>query len=164
MERRILDICAAIGKKYQLDPMLLAAIVEQESSEDNSEARLENKYYRKYVRPMDLATSSEVLLAASYGLMQMMGLSLKEIGYFDDYAAKNGNVYPPLSQMNVCKGVDDFMIDETAQIEYGAKWFRSKLKKAAGNVPAALGYWNGDKTGKYSGEVLARYERLKKQK
>ena len=76
---QVWELCKAIGPPYQFDPVLLLALCEQESMDEKDPliyrehaARLEEGFFLRYTDPMNLCTTNEVLLAASYGLTQMM--------------------------------------------------------------------------------------------
>lgn len=142
-------LCHQAGEKYQLDPMLLLAICEQESSYLSDAVRLENGFLRKYVMPLPCDTITKIMLATSYGLMQTMGESLRELGWLctDDYT--------------VCtNSINAYLRDPALQVDCGAQWFTRKLKAACGNVEKALGFWNGDRTGMYALDVLNKRKKL----
>jgi soluble lytic murein transglycosylase-like protein len=147
MERSaVYEICKRIAPKYGYDPILILALCEQESSYDESALRLEQGYYVKYVKPQVLASTVKVMFSASYGLTQLMGMSLYEAGYFD-----------PVTNKDVAHQLDQYMVQPELQVEYGCKWL--KKKQGSGSIVDGLRRYNG--SAEYPPKVLARYERLK---
>jgi soluble lytic murein transglycosylase-like protein len=124
---------------HNLFPQLICGIVEQESAWDVLAIRLEEDFYRHYIRPMvesgQITPSEGALRATSIGLMQVMLESVREIGYtgtFDDLAIPGTN------------------------LEWGCRLFAAKLAHAEGNVNRALLLYNGGTSPNYPSEVLAR--------
>jgi soluble lytic murein transglycosylase-like protein len=124
----------AAAKKYGLDPVKVAAVVLQESSGDPSEMRLENGFYRKYVRPMGgklthhqpdtIPVELEALgRSTSWGLMQLMGQVARELGFAGESLADLK--YP------------------TVNLDLGCKYLRRLLDRAGGDWDKALLRWNG---------------------
>lgn len=146
------NIAVHAGKRYGFSPYILLAMIEQESSYDTEAVRLENGFFRRYEKPQRLATTSKVLRSASYGLCQVMGESLAEMGYFDDpkYATPEGTA----------KRINEYMIDPVDQVMSGARWLFTK-KGAAGtdDIKIILKRYNG--SGEYPPLILAKEERLR---
>lgn len=172
-KEQVFEACRAIAPLQGFDPLLVYAICLQEGAKGKSgeffpdRARLEQGYYLKYVEVDDLATTTEVLLAASYGVMQMMGLSLKEVGYFDFYFKQLNTgmkelLHEPMSQFAVPSAIDAYCESLNWQIEWGCKHLDRKRRAAGGDVVKMLSLWNGDSTGKYAGEVLQKLEQVKR--
>lgn len=146
----VFSICKEVAGKYSFDPVLILAMCEQESSYNESEARLEQEFYRRYVRPQQFATSVEVLFSASYGLMQCMGWTLHEMNYFD-----------PVTNKEVAHQLDQFMVQPRLQVEYGCRWLKHKqsLGGTVASVEKALERYNG--SDKYPPLIAARHLKLK---
>ncbi len=142
-------LCYKAGEKYKLDPMLLLAIVEQESSYKLDAIRFEKAFYERYTRPMDYDMLVELALAYSFGLMQTMGESLREMDYFTAFDSNTVN-----------RQLTEYLASPEQQIELGARWFTRKLKAAGGNIEKALSYWNGGGNLHYPFEVLGRRKNL----
>lgn len=168
----VLAVCRVVAPKYELDPLLVFAVCLQEGQKtaagdyDPSVARLEQNYYRRYVERGDRATTTEVLLSASYGVMQMMGLSLLELGYFQWYFEQSAVgvqavLKNPLSQFAVPSALDAYCDDLGWMVEWGTRHLAKKRKAAAGDTGRMLDLWNGDLTGKYRTEVMEKYNKLK---
>ena len=171
-KQQVFEMCERIAPKHSFESKLIYAVCLQEGGKDKDGtfapdmARLEQGFYRRYVEDnLELATTSEILLAASYGIMQMMGLSLKEAGYFEWYYGqcndmKRMRLGSPLSQIAIPSAIDDYVINLDWMIEWGCRWMDKKRKLANGQTVRMLGLWNGDTSGKYANEVLNRYNNL----
>ena len=171
-KKQVFEMCQKIAPEFGFDPKLIMAICIQESAKTKDGrfaadvARLEQGYYRRYVKNMSLATTTEILFSASYGVMQMMGLSLKEAGFFTwwyNQLSKPSKVVfgSPLSAMSVPFAINEYCVNLEWMIRWGCKHFEGKLKRAKGDTTKALGYWNGDLSGEYASEVLEKKKRLK---
>ena len=166
---QVYQMCKDIAPKYQFDPKLIFAVCLQEGEKEGNNfepdvARLEQGFYRRYVEGKnELATTTEVLLSASYGVMQLMGQSLREAKYFDWFYMKFKDVYSltdPLSEIAVPKAINYFCEHLDIMVQFGCTWMDVKRKLAGGDIVKMLGLWNGDKTGKYASEVLAKLKRI----
>jgi soluble lytic murein transglycosylase-like protein len=133
--------------RHNLDPELVAAVVLQESAGQATEKRLENGFYRKYVRktetignvppgPDDVPASVEaVLRSTSFGLMQIMGQVAREFGFKNRW----------LSDLE----------DRGINLNLGCQIF-SKHLRDRGSVRLALLRWNGGGNAHYDDEVIGR--------
>lgn len=152
-EEQIFSMCDVIAPKHLLDASLIKAICLQECerNKDGTFApdiiRLEQNYYRRYVKPLTYQPSTKAMLSASYGVMQMMGLSLLEIGYLNN-------------EVDMKMDLDKYVESLELQIEWGCRWFLRKLRSAKGDIAKALCYWNGDMTGRYAEQVLERQRKI----
>ena len=149
----IVQICQEVAPKYDLDPLLVLAVIEQESMYSPKIPRLENDYYRKYVhRNPQLAHLSPVtktLFASSYGLGQMMGLSLFEVGAIPTV------VY----DVQVFLWFVDYCENVRLQIETACQWLVAKKRiGVTHSVVDMLRRYNG--SSEYPPKVLERYRRL----
>lgn len=141
-----LELCKHIAPRYGFEPLLLLALIEQESSYDEKAIRLENGYFRKYVKPQGFSASVSVLLSASYGLTQCMGLTLYEMGFFQ-----------PTKSYDIARQIDEYILEPATQIDYGARWLQKK--QGSGTIEDGLRRYNGSAA--YPPQVFARYEKLK---
>ncbi|MEW6511843.1 MAG: hypothetical protein AB1428_12900 [Bacteroidota bacterium] len=172
---QVWELCKTIAPPYAFEPILILAICEQESRDPQNPleyrdraARLEQGFYINYVERENLATTSEILLASSYGLTQMMGLSLRAVGYFDWWFAEQtapmqtflGN---PFSEIAIPKAINAYMINPPWQVERGCMWLKKKREKTGGDAVKMLRYWNGDISGAkhYAEDVLGRRDKLR---
>ncbi len=163
---QVLAACQTVAPKYSLDPKLIFAICQQEGARDGvnwdpSIARLEQGFYRRYVEPMNYATTSEILLSASYGVMQMMGESLMELGYFEWYFGQlpqeMQNVLDhPRSQLAIPNAIDYYCVHLDIMVEWGTRWFKRKFDAAGGDLTKALQLWNGGSNPNYASEVITK--------
>lgn len=177
-KEQVFAACDKIAPQYNFEASLIKALCLQEGGRKKDarakegwlfapdRARLEQGYYLRYVEAKnEFATTTEVLLAASYGVTQMMGLSLKELAFFEWWFAEQveamkiilGN---PYSEIAVPKALNWYCEHLNAQIDWGCKWLAKKRIVANGDIRKTLGYWNGDTSGKYAGEVLAKQKGL----
>jgi hypothetical protein len=169
-KKEVFDMCNIVAPQFGFEPSLIKAVCLQEGGKNKDgtfapdRARLEQGFYIRYVENKnELATTSEVLLSASYGVMQMMGLSLKEAGYFDFYfnqSSMQNILGSPLSQFAIPSALDEYCVNLKWQIEWGCKWLQKKKALAKGDINKTLSLWNGDMTGKYANEVLGKKNRL----
>jgi hypothetical protein len=147
----VLAICKKVAPAHGFDPLLIMAVCLQESGYDQTEVRLEQNFYRKYARPQNLPTTDEVLLAASYGLMQLMGESLLEAGYFGAW-----------SYGNIPQKIDALMENPELQVVLGCQWLAHKMKGLqTNNVERGLRAYNG--SAEYPPLVFAKWDELKKE-
>lgn len=160
-------LCLHLAPGFGFDPLLILAICEQESGYDETLYRLEERFNARYIRARSLPTTTEILLSASYGLMQTMGESLRDIGYFSWWfsqqaAACQAWLAEPLSEIAVVKALNEYMIRPEWQIKQGLVWLKRKQKIAGNDTMKLLRLWNGDITGRhqYAEAVLGRYRIL----
>jgi hypothetical protein len=145
---KVLEICKRIAPAFKFDPLLILAICEQESSYNEHAIRFEPKFYRRYVEPGDRPPSAELLLSFSYGLMQTMGLTLDEQGYFVDCELAG----------DYASAIDRYFVDPELQIEQGCTCLKRK-QGDKGTLFALLRY-NGGGNPQYPQEVMARFKKL----
>ena len=77
----LVALARTIASQHALDPALVCAIVEQESSWDTHAIRYEPAFRAHYVAPLGLTPTEEVARSISWGLMQVMGQSARERGF-----------------------------------------------------------------------------------
>jgi hypothetical protein len=179
-KQQVFAICDQTAPKYNFEPSLIKALCMQECEhrvigkdgklhfDPNAfradKVRLEQNYYDRYVeRQNEYASTTEGLLAMSWGITQMMGLSLKELKYFEWWFDQQtpemktflGNAY---SETAVPKALNWFCVNLDAQVEWGCKWLSKKRNIAKSDIIMTLSYWNGDRTPehKYANEVLSK--------
>lgn len=170
-KQKVFAMCKDIAPQYSFEPEFIYAVCLIEGQQQGDlflpdVARLEQGYYRKYIEPMVYATTSEVLLSASYGIMQMMGNSLREARYFEWYFSQCDDglkkiLGSPYSQFAIPSGLDAYCVNLSWMIDYGCKWMDRKRKIAQGEIKRTLGLWNGDLSGAYAEKVLKVYNSLK---
>jgi len=169
---KVIDACKNAQTKYDLEWQLLYAICLQEGQKsktgefDPAVARLEQGYYRAYVENMDLATSSEILLSASWGVMQLMGLSLLEMEYFEWYfnqcpEGMKAVLKGPRTQFAIPNALDAYAMDIDLMVDWGTQWLQGKIKQAKGNIWKGVLRWNGGGNAAYPDEVRSKYLLIK---
>jgi soluble lytic murein transglycosylase-like protein len=120
-----MDIIKRLGQLYGVDPFLIAAICQQESSGNIYAQRFEPNYRWYYevdscARRIRCSVSTETAgQQTSYGLMQVMGAVMRENGF----AGWFGQAFDPYTN-----------------IEYGAKHLAKFLKKY--DPPSAIASYN----------------------
>jgi hypothetical protein len=149
--QEVYDITKKLAPGYSFDPILITAICEQESSYNPQAVRLENGFLVRYLSKSTLSPIIKALFATSFGLMQCLGQSLREIGYITN----------PSAIVNTVQQLDLFLGNPAFQIEWGMKWLDQKRKHAGDDPESFLQAWNGGGDAQYSRKVLDRFERLK---
>lgn len=164
-------MCKKVTPDYGFNEKLIYAVCLQESERNKDGtfapdvARLEQGFYRRYVEDeLKLATTSEVLLAASYGVMQMMGESLRQAGYFKWYFENMDTQMQqvlghPLSQFAIPSAIDAYCENLEWMIIWGCIWMDKKRKLAKGEERLMLTYWNG--SSHYPNEVYSKLKTIK---
>ncbi len=122
--------------KYDLHSVLICAIVEQESAWNPRALREEPAFYKRYIVPLKLIDDVEAHKRSfSYGLMQVMGQSVRELGFAGEF---------------------EDLFDPATGLEWGCKLFQRKLLRAKGDQHLALLYWNGGGNVFYPSQVIDR--------
>jgi soluble lytic murein transglycosylase-like protein len=121
--------------KYGLDPKIVAAVCEQESSWQPGAVRFEPAFLARYIVPMNLDLLPSLDRATSWGLMQIMGQTAIEFGF-------EGNL-PDLRDPD--KGTD-----------YGCKKLQKCFFIHGGDEENSLLAYNGGGNSFYGQQVLAR--------
>ncbi len=130
----LIPVAKAGAATFDLDSALVCAIVQRESSWDvNVAPRFEPDYKEKYIDPMGLPEPEATQRATSWGLMQLMGESARESGYFG-----------PLPNLQIPE----------VGLYWGCKWLKKKIDKARGDIEQALLLWNGGANHHYPDEVM----------
>jgi soluble lytic murein transglycosylase-like protein len=132
--------------QFGLEPALVCAVIEQESSWQPWAIRFEPGFREKYVEPLRRAhqlktfgasaETESVLRSCSFGLMQTMGQVAREEGLEIAFLSE--------------------LCNPERGLEVGCSHLAMKLELAKGDVEKALLLWNGGANPAYSREVLAR--------
>ncbi len=135
----LIVLAKATAERHGLDPVLVCAVVEQESFPPWNpwSMRAEPAFDAKYVRPLHLTPTEEWARSISWGLMQGMGQVARERGYTGPF--------PQLCQPEI-------------GLEWGCVHLKGKLAAAGGDVMRGLEMWNGGGNPAYAAEVAARME------
>lgn len=130
-------LAQSAAARHGLDPVLVCAVVEQESEWNPWAIRAEPAFDERYVKPMHKTPTEEWARSMSWGLLQVMGEVAREHGYTGDLPA---------------------LCDAGTGLEWGCVHLKAKLAAAAGDVTKGLLAWNGGKNPTYAAEVLARFK------
>jgi len=148
MTDNAIELARRVAKGVGLDPALVCAIVEQESSWDSFAVRYEQGFFDCYVQPSAAggavrpSTSTEARCRAfSWGLMQIMGQCAREMGFDGPYLSE--------------------LLEPAIGLQFGCKLLARKLELAGGDVERALDLWNGGANPAYSSQVMARIEKYR---
>lgn len=151
----------AIATRYELDPLLVSAIILKESSANCDAFRHERDFWNRYLKRLpEWTLLNPRRVSSSYGLMQVMFPVAVERGYPKDQ--------PP----------EGLFVPETG-VDYGCKQLRYLMARMASKYPGApadsalravIASYNGGFQGpdalrplnrSYADAVLKLYQRLK---
>jgi len=131
----LIALAKSIATQFGIDPILVCAVVEQESGWNTWAIRAEPAFDAKYVQPLHKTPTEEWARSISWGLMQLMGQSACEHGYTGDIPQ---------------------LCDPTFGLVWGCTHLKVKLAAFGGDFTKALLAWNGGGNSNYPAEVLAR--------
>lgn len=137
----LIALARATATKHNLDPALVCAVVEQESSWEPHAIRYEPAFRSRYVAPLGLPPTEEVARSISWGLMQVMGQLAREHGFTEKFLS------------GLC--------DPSSALDVGCTVLADKIKAAGGDLTRALSLWNGGANPNYSQEVLAKLDKYR---
>jgi soluble lytic murein transglycosylase-like protein len=137
----LIALAHAAASKHALDPAMVCAVVEQESSWDPHAIRYEPAFRTRYIRPLKLPPTEEIARSISWGLMQVMGQVAREHGFSGKFLSA--------------------LCEPATGLEVGCTVLATTLSRAAGDIHHALAHWNGGANLRYPAEVLGRLERYK---
>ena len=141
----LIALAKNIATAHQLFPEVICGICERESSWDPWSIRYEPVFEVRYLEPLvhagQLTNVTEIKSRAiSWGLMQTIGQSIRELGYTGKLA---------------------MLCDPPTGIEWGCRLFTTKLGHAGEDYAKALLLWNGGGNPAYPGDVLAMAAKYK---
>lgn len=120
--------------KYGLQPSIVAAVCEQESTWEPGAVRFEPAFLRHYIQPMNLPLLESLDRATSWGLMQIMGQTAIECGFSGD--------------LNTLR-------DPALGVDFGCRKLQRCYDVHRDNETSLLAY-NGGGNNFYASQVLAR--------
>lgn len=130
----------ALARKYAamhlLDPVLICAIAENESSWNQWATRYEPGFFHRYIEPQNLPPGEGFMRATSWGLMQIMGQTARELGFDGRFLTA--------------------LCDPELGLEYGCRKLKKCLDIKDGDVNKALLMYNGGGDLQYPERVTAR--------
>lgn len=137
------DLAKSIAAAADLDPVLVCAMIEQESGWNTYAIRYEPLFFAKYVAPMytnnKISASEAYARGFSWGLMQVMGQVAREAGFAGTFLSA--------------------LCEPETGLTIGCRVFKKKLDGHKGDINAALLAWNGGGNPAYPAQVLARKSR-----
>lgn len=128
------NLAKQVAKGMGVDPVLVCAVCEKESSWRPDATRFEPAFLQHYVLKLKLSADESKGRATSWGLMQIMGEVAREEGF--------GGEFSELLQPEI-------------GLQAGIRHLKRYLDLAHGDVEAALLHWNGGADKKYPAAVLA---------
>src|SRR6266576_129532 len=122
--------------KYGIDIAMICAVIEQESEWNQWTMRYEPAFFDRYVKNVtNINTTESIARATSYGLMQVMGQTARELGFTGKFLSE--------------------LCDPEVGIEYGSKKLQACFLAKGTGEPGLLAY-NGGGNQQYGRQVLAR--------
>lgn len=130
------NLTAKYAVKYLIDNALICALIEHESDGWKMYAiRFEPGFYSKYIEQLKGLTATEAYARSfSWGLMQIMGQTARELGFQGKFLAE--------------------LCDPDIGIDYGCKKLRHCLDRHPNDEKAALLEYNGGSNSNYPNLVL----------
>lgn len=147
---QLVGLARKTAAAHGLDPALVCAICEQESSWNPWATRYEPLFFAKYVAPLytnnKVSASEAYARGFSWGLMQVMGQTAREAGYTEPFLSA--------------------LCDPADALEIGCRVLRKKFDAANADTNGVLSpgdatsrvllLWNGGFNPAYAAQVLAR--------
>ena|SRR5438552_9482263 len=134
------QLASPYAAKYGLDPALVCALVEQESSWNRWSVRYEPAFFSRYIKPLvDAGTvrpTEAVCRATSWGLCQVLGQVARENGFEGFFLSE--------------------LCDTDTGLDIGCRVLKLKLAAAGNDTHNGLQLYNGGGAPNYAAEVLAR--------
>ena len=146
--QELVELITTMAWSANLPPVLVLAVVEQESNFDPWAMRYEAGFFRRYIQPLvlkgEIKTDTEAHgRAMSWGLLQIMGQVARESGFKGKYLSE--------------------LCDPSIGLYFGCRHLSSKIVQAGGDTHRALLYWNGGGNKSYPDEVIEKMARWKTQ-
>lgn len=137
----LVKLAVAVARQYGLDPVMVCAVVDQESGWNNWAMRYEPLFFSRYIQPLVnagtvRAATEGIARATSWGLMQVMGQVAREFGFKGQF----------LSQL----------CEAGTGLEVGCQVLRRYLDDKGGDWNKALLRYNGGGRPEYATEVFDR--------
>lgn len=149
MKREIGPVIYRVSRESGINPQLIAAIIWQESRANPFAMRYEPAFFDKYIKDKKLTgfipsfkliseSTERNARATSFGLMQVMGATAREVGFEATFLSE--------------------LCDVQNGIEVGVKVLKAKLAKANDDIMKALLLYNGGGNKDYPREVMAHID------
>lgn len=144
MDQALVALAKQTAAAHGIDPVLVCAVVEQESEWEPAALRYEPAFFTKYIMPQYAANKISATEAHargfSWGLLQLMGEVAREEGY-------TGHM------VDLCQ--------PAIGLDRGCIHLSKKLDQHHGDVTLGLLAWNGGSNQMYPQEVIARMEKYR---
>jgi len=137
--QQILDLARSSAVGFSLDPALVCAVIDEESSWSPFAIRYEPEFRARYVAKLNLPATEEFARSCSWGLMQVMGQVAREQGF-------EGSSLAELCTPDV-------------GLKFGCITLADKLRLANLDLFSALALWNGGGDPNYPNRVLAKLKK-----
>lgn len=140
-----------VAVKYELDPDLVEAIIVKESSGNKEAYKIELGFYQRYVKPLTFSDTEEYARSFSWGLMQVMGQTARELGFA-------GKFFTEITS------------DPELAINIGCKYLKRQINRYPDSVKDAISAYNagsaarsgsGYKNQDYVDKVLGFYNQIR---
>lgn len=136
VDQSLVALAQSTAVQFGLNPLLVCALVEQESSWIPRACRSESAFYLAYIVPLKLPDPVEASnRAISYGLLQILGETARELGFT--------GAFPDL-------------LDPAQGLFWGCKKFAKCAALHPDSVINQLLCYNGGARPEYAAEVLNR--------
>jgi len=110
-----------MSERWNMSQELICAFCYQESRFEEKAKRYEPAFYKKYVEKFNIPQEEKTWRATSWGLMQLMGQTAREIGY---------------------RGYRDDLVDPIINLYYCCKFFIKLLNRYKGSETDAIAAYN----------------------
>ena len=162
---QLVSLARKTAVAHGLDPALVCAVVEQESSWNPWAIRYEPLFFAKYVARLftnnKVSASEAYARGFSWGLMQVMGQTAREAGYAEPFLS---SLCDPADALEIgCrvlrKKFDTSASQSSFRAESSERGISPSVPSAIANNDAttsALLLWNGGANPAYPSQVLAR--------
>lgn len=116
IDPKFLTMARVAAVAADLDPVVVAAVCENESSWSPNAIRFESRFYEHYERALHLEETDKLQRACSYGLMQVMGQVARELGFTGTFR----ELYDPGTNLYYgCRKLGRAMADHDHDLDQG---------------------------------------------
>jgi len=152
----LLALARSTAAKHELDPALICAVVEQESSWDPHAIRYEPAFRARYVAPLGLPPTEEIARSISWGLMQVMGQLAREHGFAGKFLS---SLCDPAAGLDIgCRILAVKLAFRSGSASCGGNVNEGSFPSSVDDIARALMLWNGGANPQYASQVLARVQ------